>query len=583
MQLDVYPALLFATSNPVLTLRAPPGSLARPLMEPSPTSSEPGIAAAILQRLRTWPWLTSAAFVFGVVLSFLETSRVWHLLQEGGVRADSFAEGLQNDRIRGVWAEVFEAQWLRATLWLMPAAMLAVLRLRGKALIIPVAVASVHLTVYWLGRDLMENYHRTLHDPLGMEPSHAAYTVKLVLMAALLLSPPVLLWLYLRATVLDRYLLRNFLGPLTLCLGGITAIFISMDLLNNANDFAGYSIGQVVHYYLGQTPRIMVTVAEAALLLATLFALGKMSRHNELTAYGSSGRSVLRTLRPLLLCALWISLAVLAMNYHLAPEAERLKEEKEAARKAGTDAARDTAVFNVLYRNREARRTWCLHRVPYDLRPANPIQEIAVIQQTAGADITESWFAREGFWSAATGEWQLRHVVHFAFTGEDGRALSTPHRTELAALTMGNWPESPAAMLSDKLNPEFLGVPGLLSCLKSRDTLPDKAIAGYETTLHWRYALPFRCFLIVLLAAPLGMVASRRNVLGGVAAAIAIFIGLRFLSTIVLKAGEGQYLPPGIAAWSINLIFALAGAALLWRRSQNRPFSLNFRRFEKRL
>lgn len=544
-------------------------------MEPStPTNPVPGVAAAILQRLRTWPWLTSAAFVFGVVLSCLETTRVWHLLQEHGIRAALFTEGVQNDRIRSVWLEVFTAQWLRASLWLLPAAMLAALRLRGKALIFPAAVASVHLTLFWLGTDLLENLHRTLHDPLGMEPSRSAYTVKLVLMAAFLLSPPFLLWLYYRATLLDRYLLRNFLGPLALCLGGITAILISMDLLNNANDFAGYSIGQVVFYYLGQTPRIMVTVTEAALLLATLFALGKMSRHNELTAYGSAGMSVLRTLRPMLLCALWISLAVLAMNFHLAPEAERLKEEKEARRKAGTDAARDTAVSNVLYRNREARRTWCLHRVPYDLRPANPMQEIAVIQQNAAGDLTESWFAREGFWSAATGEWQLRNVVHFTFTGADGKPLRSPHRTELTDLNMTEWPESPAAMLSDKLDPAFLGVPGLLSCLKSRATLPDKAIAGYETTLHWRFALPFRCFLIVLLAAPLGIVASRRNVLGGVAAAIGIFVALRFLSTIVLKAGEGQYFPPAIAAWSINLSFALAGAALLWRRSQNRPLRL---------
>jgi len=552
-------------------------------MEPSPTSPSPGVAAAILQRLRTWPWLTAAAFVFGVVLSILETSHVWRLLQEGGVRAGSFAEGVQNDRVRSVWLEVFTAQWMRATLWLLPAALLTALRLRGQALILPVAVASLHLAVFWLGTDLLENYHRTLHDPLGMEPSRAAYTVKLALMAAFALSPPLLLWLYRRATVLDRYLLRNFLGPLILCLGGITAIFISMDLLNNANDFAGYSMGQVGMYYLGQTPRILVTVTEAALLLATLFALGKMSRHNELTAYGSSGRSVLRTLRPLLLCALWISLAVLAMNYHLAPEAERLKEEKEAARKAGTDAARDTAVTNVLYRNREARRTWCLHRVPYDLRPANPIQEIMVIQQNEAGDLTEGWFARDGFWSAAGGEWQLRHVVHFTFRDAEGQPLRTPHRTELADLNVSHWPESPAAMLSDKLDPAFLGVPGLLSALKSRATLPDKAIAGYETTLHWRYALPFRCFLIVLLAAPLGIVASRRNVLGGVAAAIGIFVALRFLSTIVLKAGEGQYLPPAIAAWSINLTFALAGAALLWRRSQNKPLPLLFRRAEKRV
>lgn len=552
-------------------------------MEPKPTSKVHEVAAVILHRLRTWPWLTAAAFVFGVVLSFLETSQTWRALLENGIRAESFTAGVQHEPTRRAWREVFEMQWARATLYLMPAALLAALRLRRKALIVPVAVACVHVTIFWLGTDLLENLHRTLHDPLGMEPSRAAYTTKLVLMAALLLSPPLLLWRYYRATILDRYLLRNFLGPLVLCLGGITAIFISMDLLNNANDFAGYGIGQVFLYYAGQTPRIIVTVAEAALLLATLFSLGKMSRHNELSAYGTAGRSVLRSLRPMLLSALWVSLAVLAMNYHLAPEAERAKEEKEARRKAGTDAARDTAVSNVLYRNRDARRTWCLHRVPYDLRSENPIQEVAIWQQNAAGDLTESWFARDGLWLAANGEWQLRQVVHFTFMDSAGQPLRTPRRTELPGLTMTSWPETPAAMLSDKLDPEFLGVPGLLSCLKSRATLPDKAIAGYETTLQWRFALPFRCFLIVLLAAPLGIVASRRNVLGGVTAAIAIFMALRFLSTIVLKAGEGMYFSPAVAAWSVNLVFTAVGALLLWHRSHNRPLSLNFRRFEKRI
>jgi len=552
-------------------------------MEPKPTSKVHEVAAVILHRLRTWPWLTAAAFVFGVVLSFLETSQTWRSLRENGIRADSFTAGVQHEPTRQAWLEVFEMQWARATLYLVPSAMLAALRLRRMALILPVAVACLHITILWLGTNLLENLHRTLHDPLGMEPSRAAYTTKLVLMAALLLSPPLLLWRYYRATILDRYLLRNFLGPLVLCLGGITAIFISMDLLNNANDFTGYGMGQVFLYYAGQTPRIIVTVAEAALLLATLFSLGKMSRHNELSAYGTAGRSVLRSLRPMLLSALWVSLAVLAMNYHLAPEAERAKEEKEARRKAGTDAARDTAVSNVLYRNRDARRTWCLHRVPYNLRSENPIQEVAVWQQNAAGDLTESWFARDGLWLAATGAWQLRQVVHFTFMDTAGQPLRTPRRTELPGLTMTSWPETPAAMLSDKLDPEFLGVPGLLSCLKSRATLPDKAIAGYETTLQWRFALPFRCFLIVLLAAPLGIVASRRNVLGGVTAAIAIFMALRFLSTIVLKAGEGMYFSPAVAAWSVNLVFTAVGALLLWHRSHNRPLSLSFRRFEKRI
>jgi lipopolysaccharide export system permease protein len=289
-------------------------------------------------------------------------------------------------------------------------------------------------------------------------------------------------------------------------------------------------------------------------------------------------------LMPLLLSGLWCSLAVLALNYQLAPEAERMKEEKEARRKAGTDTARDTAVFNVLYRNREARRTWCLHRVPYNLSAENPIREIAVWQQNPQGDVMECWFARSGRWTVATGEWELSDVVHYTLAdAATGEILRTPRRVEMAVSSHREWPESPAAVLSDKLDPEFLGVPGLLSALKSRATLPDKAIAGYETTLHWRFALPFRCFLIVLLAAPLGIVASRRNVLGGVTAAIGIFIALRFLSTIVLKAGEGLYLPPATAAWSINVVFAIAGVAMLMHRSRNRPVTLNFLRWIRRV
>ena len=528
----------------------------------------------ILHRLRTWPWLTSAALVFGLVLSFLETSTAWHALQARGLASVTFVDGVQNETTRDAWMDFLRTHWGRATLYLIPATLLTILRLRGKGLIIPVAIASLHLTIYWLGTDLLDNYHHSLHDPLGMEPSPAAYTVKIALMAAFLLSPPVLLWLYYRSSILDRYLLRNFLGPLALSLGGIIAIIISMDLLNNARDFAGDSIGQIILFYLAQTPRFLVTTSEAALLLSTLYALGKMSRHNELTAYHSAGRSILRALAPILLTGLWFSLAVLALNYQLAPEADRVKAEKETTRKAGSDSTRDTAVSNVLYRNRDARRTWCLHRVPYDLSEQNPIQEIAIWQQNKAHDITTSLFARSGTWSAATGEWTLHQVSRSTFTDPAGQPLHTTRTEYLPLLIQKTWPETPAAMLSDKLDADFLGVPGLLSCLHARATLPAKAIANYETALHWRIALPFRCFLIVLLAAPLGIVASRRNVLSGVTTAITIFIILRFLSAIVLKAGEGLYLPPAAAAWSINLLFAITGLLLFWHRTRNRPLSL---------
>jgi lipopolysaccharide export LptBFGC system permease protein LptF len=60
-------------------------------------------------------------------------------------------------------------------------------------------------------------------------------------------------------------------------------------------------------------------------------------------------------------------------------------------------------------------------------------------------------------------------------------------------------------------------------------------------------------------------------VLGGVSAALGIFVFVFFLSTLALKSGEGNYLPPFVAAWLVNLLFAAVGIALFWFRSKNRP------------
>ncbi len=535
----------------------------------------PGRAAVIIQRLRGFPWLTAPVFLCGLIGALIQALPHWRMLEAAGHTGvwsvQGFEQGVQNTATREAWLRFFQETWVQSTCWLLPAAVCAAILLRGKRLVLPVAVACGWLLLYWLGNDLLLNLHRSLHDPLGMEPSEAAYTWKLVLMGAFVMSPPVLLWMYYRATLLDRYVLRNFFAPFLLCQCGVCGILISMDMLNNANDYvsAGYGPVKIALYYIGQMPRILVTTMEAALLLATLFALGKMSRHNELAAMNSAGRSVFRVLLPLLICGFWCSLAMLAMNYQFAPEAQRAKEEMRSttSRNAGDDAA----VLNVLYRNREGRRTWYLHSVPYDLREENPMNEVYVWQQNASGEITACDCARTALWVPETGEWRFYDVAHWNFTDPvSGGVMKNPVRTEIPYLEKRNWRETPGGMLSDKLNADYLGVPGLLSCLKRRDSLPAKVIARYETVLQWRFSLPFRCFLIVLLAAPLGIVASRRNVLGGVSAALGIFVTVFFLSTLLLKSGEGNYLPPFIAAWGVNILFAAAGIALFWFRSRNR-------------
>jgi lipopolysaccharide export system permease protein len=537
----------------------PPASEVRPRRQ--------GAAAAALARLRAVPWLTAGAFAAGLAVFAVLFWRGCQSAVSAGGSPFPLEDTVRDPARRTVWLEFVRYHWGAGTLCLLPAVVLTVLRLRGRALQLPTAIASVWILLYWTSTDILQHYHRTLDDPLGMEPSPIAYWWKVGLMAAFFLSIPVMLWLYWRGTLLDRYLLRNFFPPFLLCAGGLTGIMISMDLLNNMAHYAEHHMGplDLGVYYLRQMPAILVLIVEACLLLATLFSLGKMSRHNETTAIVTSGRSVFRMLLPLLIFGLWCALGLMALNYHLAPDALMAKEKLQESKRGSGEV---TAVTSIIYRNRTGYRSWTIHRVPYDLRAGNEMEEVMVLQQDEDDELSAAHFARRALWIPETGEWRLYDVTTFA---PDTAGKLQRSETGLLSRSRSEWPETPGGMLQDKLDAEYLGVPSLLSCLSTGSTLPPRVQARYETTVHWRFALPFRAFLMVLLAAPLGIVASRRNMLAGVSTAFGIYIVVFFSGTLALKAGEGGYVPPVLAAWVVNTAFAVTGIALFIHRSHNRP------------
>ena len=76
--------------------------------------------------------------------------------------------------------------------------------------------------------------------------------------------------------------------------------------------------------------------------------------------------------------------------------------------------------------------------------------------------------------------------------------------------------------------------------------------------------------MVIFIAAPLGIVYSRRGVLTGVASSIFIFAAMGFIEKLFLALGKGDRIPAIVAAWSSDIVFALVGCFLLYLRSNNR-------------
>jgi lipopolysaccharide export system permease protein len=76
--------------------------------------------------------------------------------------------------------------------------------------------------------------------------------------------------------------------------------------------------------------------------------------------------------------------------------------------------------------------------------------------------------------------------------------------------------------------------------------------------------------VVVFIAAPLGIVFSRRGVLAGVASSLFIFFAMILLRYLFLALGKGSRVDPFVAAWLPNAAFLALGFLMLYIRSTNR-------------
>jgi lipopolysaccharide export system permease protein len=88
---------------------------------------------------------------------------------------------------------------------------------------------------------------------------------------------------------------------------------------------------------------------------------------------------------------------------------------------------------------------------------------------------------------------------------------------------------------------------------------------------HSRLALPFACFVFMLLAMPLGI----QNKRSGKAAGFSLSIGILLLYYITLSAfkalGQKEMLTPLFACWAPNLLFLLLAAYLFMTAASEQP------------
>jgi len=357
-------------------------------------------------------------------------------------------------------------------------------------------------------------------------------------------------------TLLDRYILRKFLYVCFFSLLAFWLVFLVVDIVEHIDLFIdrGASFFLVLEYYLYYSPFILVMVVPVAMLLSALFSLGMLAKNNELTAMKANGISPYRILFPLLILSFLVSLMVLGANEFLIPYTN---QKKTYTRKVEIEkkAKPKDVIYQNVYAQGENGRIFYLNK--YD---SNRMEGKGVLVQRFEENRLKDQIEADVMkWTGAG--WIFEDGIYRLFS--DSLEKSEAERFErFSQLERSDIKIKPDAFTKPQKKPEEMNYKELFDYTRIKQKAGED-VSAEHTDLHMKLAYPLISFILVLFGSPLA--ANPRR--GSLTINFAITVGIAFIYWFLLRTaqtfGHTQKLPPFLAAWITNFIFAGLGIFLL--------------------
>ena len=362
-----------------------------------------------------------------------------------------------------------------------------------------------------------------------------------------------------RIPLMDSYLLREFVGPFCfaffafLLFWGVNIFYLAADFLINAHA----PVFVVLRFVLFRIPQSIPLAFPFAALFATLLAIGRLAADNEINALRTAGISLWRIcLAPLLFGVTAFGVAY-GMNELIAPPLVDMSTR---------------SFYQIIY------HTAALPVEPQFFRKDPDTGNVFYVAQVlpdnktmVGVQVFKP--SRSGYYneilSAKTahvegGTLVLNDVVDTRFNANGEFAAQARTSSVSIGLPLA---ETAAAFMSSTNNDAFTMNSKALSqqvhALEAQG-VGGTALGSMQISLANKSALPFACFVAVLLALPLAIRFGKKGRTLGIALSIVAFGMYDLLLTAAAAFGRNGVMNPYLASWMPNIIFGLAGLAMLY-------------------
>jgi lipopolysaccharide export system permease protein len=352
---------------------------------------------------------------------------------------------------------------------------------------------------------------------------------------------------------LDRYVLQSWIRIFVLTALGFPVVSILINLTDTLNRLLdrGLTMREIVISYIYSIPENVFLVMPAAVLFATVFTVGAMGRHSELTAAKASGQSFHRLMRPIFIAAAAASVLAFVVG-ELAPGATARQLEIQKAKPSRPTSTR----FNFVYRG-DAGWVYTIRSLDVANRQ---LKQLLLERQGTGLNYPGLVLtADSASYDATLKTWRLRRGASRIIASPARQATFNFRTMRLKALK-----QTPADLLAESKAPDEMRYAELgryIDALKRSGNDANKLLVEQALKL----ALPATCIIIALFGAPLAVTTPRAGAAVGIAISLGTTVVFLLFVQITKAIGAGGLINPTLAAWIPNVVFLFAGLVLLAR------------------
>jgi lipopolysaccharide export system permease protein len=360
--------------------------------------------------------------------------------------------------------------------------------------------------------------------------------------------------------ILHRYIFNLLIKNFSIGLATFVFLFLMVDFLDRIDNILAEkaSIWLIVQYFACKIPMIVNLMLPVALIFATLFTFGLLSKSSEITAMRASGVTIIWLAKPLLILGLTLSASSLVLNELLVPISERKQKE----------------IYNLKIRQKDTKGGY--NQSDFWWRSGSHFYAIDMFNSKSRSmrnlsdfEVNSEWKvirrtdAESVKWLTEGLGWSMQNVVRYHFDSDD--TMRAERLTDLSLPIV----ETPRDFY------EFNDDPSTMSFSELRGFIKKQSANGVSTSqylpdLHSKLAFPLIIFITGLLVLPFTLIPARS---GSMALSSLAAIGVAFMYYAVdsfsIAMGRAELLPAIVAAWTANLI--MGGVAVILNAGSEAP------------